>query len=305
MRATYPRRVTTLRVYGDAKQFRTKLRARVRSGHQLRDELEGTRSTLAKGPPPSGGPLARSIAFYIGINPISERVLRWERGNRTLVERHLGDAAGSEYARRTDLGWTDKDDLDEAIDHIGEFIDAHVEQLDAILSRLPTSRGVDALSTPVALDDLRASRLLDEALIESYEHRLSTTKVARGRAPAIGAAKELVESVLRATLKTLGEPTPAKNTDMGKLGKLTRVAMEKHSGVAPDPAGLATLNRVENALVVFVTEWRNLYGTGHGKAAATKGLRASHARFAADLAIAYTRLITSTLDDLSLLPATP
>jgi Abortive infection C-terminus len=73
----------------------------------------------------------------------------------------------------------------------------------------------------------------------------------------------------------------------------------------PDPQGAATLDKAQAALanlVTFLAEWRNSYGSGHGRRSYPPGLTTRHARLAADAAETCVRFIVTTMDDMQLLP---
>ncbi|HEY5011483.1 MAG TPA: abortive infection family protein [Acidimicrobiia bacterium] len=179
-----------------------------------------------------------------------------------------------------------------------------IGQLEAVRRALPTKRHVGGPAIEVHLDELRLSGLLPTKLVSEYEHRLSTIGTLRGRRAAIGAAKELLESVLKASLKVLGEPTPSKKTDLPTLAKLTRFAIAQRGAIAPTSSGANHLERYLGASTSFLAEWRNEFGTGHGRSSAPN-LERRHAQVAIDTATSMSRLIVSTLDDLKLLPPTP
>lgn len=100
---------------------------------------------------------------------------------------------------------------------------------------------------------------------------------------AIGTAKELVETCCKTILTERGV-TFAKNADIPELVKLTSKALELTPDDIPDKAKAAdTIKRLLSNLATItqgVAELRNHYGTGHGKAAGTKGLQARHAKLA-------------------------
>lgn len=73
----------------------------------------------------------------------------------------------------------------------------------------------------------------------------------------------------------------------------------------PDPKGAGVLDNAQAALanlVTFLAQWRNKYGSGHGRAEYPPGLAARHARLAVDAAETCIRFIVTTMDDLQLLP---
>ena len=101
---------------------------------------------------------------------------------------------------------------------------------------------------------------------------------------AIGAAKELIESVCRTILDELQQPI-AKNADLGELVKETTKCLKLAPSDIPEAAKGAELVKktLHNlaAIVGNVAELRNLYGTGHGKNGKAKGLEPRHARLVA------------------------
>lgn len=100
---------------------------------------------------------------------------------------------------------------------------------------------------------------------------------------AIGTAKEFVETICKTILSELGE----KFQDDEKVQNLVKMTLKKLQ-LAPDEihdAGRAasiTKTLLSNlaSIAVNLTELRNPYGTGHGKAAQSKGLGIRHARLA-------------------------
>ncbi len=121
---------------------------------------------------------------------------------------------------------------------------------------------------------------------------------------AIGTAKELVETCCKTILNERNVAIP-KNVDLPKLVKLTSRELELTPDDIPDKAKASdTIKRLLSNLATItqgVAELRNLYGTGHGKEAATKGLTPRHAKLAVGAAstlavfLAETHLIKSFL----------
>jgi hypothetical protein len=117
---------------------------------------------------------------------------------------------------------------------------------------------------------------------------------------AIGTAKELIETACRTILANHGE-TVTKGTDLPELMKRTT----KLIGLAPDDipeAGKASKTikvLLSNLCTVAngIAELRNAFGTGHGKAAASKGLRPRHAKLAAGAAATLAVFLLETHDD--------
>lgn len=114
---------------------------------------------------------------------------------------------------------------------------------------------------------------------------------------AIGTAKELVET----TCKTILEQRSIaieNDPDIGKLIKETRKVL----GLVPDsiPSSAKGAEKIRRLLsnlgniVQGLSELRNLYGTGHGKHGATRGLSPRHARLAVGSAATLTTFLLET-----------
>ena len=100
---------------------------------------------------------------------------------------------------------------------------------------------------------------------------------------AVGTAKELVETVCKTILEAR---SVAVDTGWGvpQLVRATAKELSLTPDDIPDSAkGSASIRRLLMNLASVATalaEVRNLYGTGHGKGANTKGLQARHAHLA-------------------------
>jgi hypothetical protein len=104
---------------------------------------------------------------------------------------------------------------------------------------------------------------------------------------AIGSAKELLETVLKAVLAEHG-PALSKDDIPGLLKRACQKLGLDVQGVNPVTPGADTIRRVLGNLgqiVVGVAEIRNLYGTGHGRAKAGE-LDLAHARLVVNSAVA-------------------
>lgn len=114
---------------------------------------------------------------------------------------------------------------------------------------------------------------------------------------AIGTAKELVETCCKSILKERGIKLSG-NLDLPKLVKATAKELELTPDDVPDKAKAAnTIRRLLSNLATItqgVAELRNIYGTGHGKEADTKGLGATHAKLAAGAASTLTVFLLET-----------
>lgn len=112
---------------------------------------------------------------------------------------------------------------------------------------------------------------------------------------ALGSAKELVEAVLKKILADHGETNLS--DDMPQLVKRVQKKLDLDpKGVAPTEPGAEAIKRMLGGIgqiVQSLTELRNLYGTGHGKAAAT-GLENRHAQLAVTVAGAAATFLMDT-----------
>lgn len=118
-------------------------------------------------------------------------------------------------------------------------------------------------------------------------------------AAAIGASKDLVESVCKLVLLRLDVPHDPK-ADVPVLVKATLSALKLHpDALAPTPSGTDAVKRILGSLssmAVGVAELRNELGTGHGRAA-VRALSARHAHLATGAATTFARFVLETLDD--------
>jgi hypothetical protein len=107
--------------------------------------------------------------------------------------------------------------------------------------------------------------------------------VASDPALAIGTAKELVETCCKTILNARGVVF-SRSADLPELAKMTIKELALTPSDIPDTAKAAeTVKRLLSNLATItqgVAELRNQYGTGHGKAAGSKGLGPRHAKLA-------------------------
>ena len=120
---------------------------------------------------------------------------------------------------------------------------------------------------------------------------------------AIGTAKELVESVCKTILEQRQIPF-TEDADIGQLVKETRKALGLIPESIPNSAkGAESIRRLLSNLgnvAQGLGELRNLYGTGHGKGGATKGLSPRHARLAVGTAATLSTFLFETHLELSI-----
>ena len=100
---------------------------------------------------------------------------------------------------------------------------------------------------------------------------------------AIGSAKELLESVLKAIVGLEGERSSVDIHDLLKLARNELGLNPRQQGVPGQDTIVRTLNNL-GQIVIGVDELRNLYGTGHGRYR-SKELDIAHSRLVVNAAI--------------------
>ena len=114
---------------------------------------------------------------------------------------------------------------------------------------------------------------------------------------AIGTSKELVETCCKTILQERGIQFDDK-WDLAKLVKATYKELKLTPDDIPDAAKAAgTIRRLLSNLATVtqgLAELRNLYGTGHGKSATSKGFTSRHAKLAAGAATALAVFLFET-----------
>ena len=114
---------------------------------------------------------------------------------------------------------------------------------------------------------------------------------------AIGTAKEFVETCCKTILEAQGVAF-SKSDDLPKLIKLTIKELELTPNDIPDKTkAFETIKRLLGGLAAVVqgiTELRNQYGTGHGRAGNAKGLDLRHAKLAVGAASTLAVFLTET-----------
>ena len=114
---------------------------------------------------------------------------------------------------------------------------------------------------------------------------------------AIGQAKELVETCCKTILEAVGD-SEFDRLDLVPLVKRTMRHLQLLPEDVSDSAkGTKTIKAVLGNLAMIsqgMAELRNLYGTGHGKHGAHKGLPARHARLAVGAATTLTTFLFDT-----------
>jgi hypothetical protein len=288
------------KVYGDEKRFKSALDRHVARGGHLLDQAEGVTKRMAVAP---GGP--NGLAAYAIEQDWAGDVERWRRTIGGTVTRYLGEDAEA-ILPNCALSWppkTGKPRHERHLEWVELWLRDAVDELQRLRGVLGVSKNVATVSPPPArFAELRASGLVDVAVIDGYAKDMGNPKTPKQLADAIGAAKEATEATLRAALDQLNEPYGATD-DLPKLMKKWRGRVD--TVAPPDPTAKGTLDNAQAALgnlVSFLAAWRNSYGRGHGRPKHPPGLRARHARLAVDGAETAVRFIVTTMDDLGLLP---
>jgi AbiJ N-terminal domain 3/Abortive infection C-terminus len=135
----------------------------------------------------------------------------------------------------------------------------------------------------VAYDPLREGITGDET--DYVARQITRMEVALREDPglAIGTAKELVETCCKTILEERTGDSGA-GLDLPQLVKRTAKELRLTPEDIPDQAAASnTIRRLLSNLATItqgIAELRNRYGTGHGRAAGSKGLGSRHARLA-------------------------
>lgn len=141
-----------------------------------------------------------------------------------------------------------------------------------------------------------AAGAVDLPELQRQIQRLQTS-IDSDPALAIGTAKELVETVCRTVLEQRGVTT-SEDLDVVSLVKEARKALGLIPDSIPSAArGAEAIRRLLSNLgnvAQGLAELRNLYGTGHGKSGASKGLGPRHARLAVGAASTLATFLLET-----------
>jgi|ERR1700674_5136017 len=128
--------------------------------------------------------------------------------------------------------------------------------------------------------------------IQEAEHRVERAASANDVEAIVGASKDLIETVAKATLDALGNPYGS-NASVNNLTSQALEALQLHPSALQ---GRASLQRLSSSLMTAaqaISELRNTDGTGHGRAAPSN-LDRTHAIFIHGAAIAWCRWILAT-----------
>jgi len=153
---------------------------------------------------------------------------------------------------------------------------------------------------PTLVRSLRTMRASATILSSSWMHQeleRIETAIDSDPALAIGTAKEMVETCCKHIVDALGIALPP-NPDMPDLTKAVLKELKLvPEGISDEAKGADSIKRTLSSLAQItkgLAELRKLYGTGHGRSSAHRGLTARHARLAVNSASAFVEFISST-----------
>lgn len=137
---------------------------------------------------------------------------------------------------------------------------------------------------------------LDAGWMQQEIERLENA-VDRDPALAIGTAKDLVESCCKTILKrrNIAFSSSANLPDLTKA--LARELKLVPEGISAEAKGAETVRlilRNLSSLTQYLAQLRGLYGSGHGRDGAHRGLEPRHARLAVASAVAFIDFVTET-----------
>lgn len=161
------------------------------------------------------------------------------------------------------------------------------------------NRKISKIGQIANFDDLQnATDLIDKSHFQEYIERIKKS-IGEDPSLAIGSTKELVEATLKTILNKLKIPFD-KDDDIPKLLKSVQKALELVPDEVDDSKKGAEIIKILlsnlGQVVIKLTELRNLYGTGHGKEYAKKGLNERHARLAVGAGITLSTFLLETFE---------
>lgn len=307
-----------LRVFGEPAKLRDQVRRLIRRGDELLAALDAGENVYVervRAQPElveaasAGDRLASVFAraeLAMGLDE-TQSIATWNGAVRRQLQRGLG-GEGPRQMREVRLPSRRSFDDEPArlLAAQRAYVRTRLEDLHRVLARLPA---VAPSATPQAAEfsELRASGLIEEVQLNAYLKRMAALRTRPQISAAIGAAKELVESVLKAALELL-EPQAAPDHDFPKLAKQVRKGLGTRLRGAELELARDAENRFLGGLVSIehaMAELRNEAGAGHGRPRLPYALSARHAHLAIDTAHAYTRYLVGCLADLRLVQLEP
>lgn len=289
------------RIYGSEANARKAIARYLSSGDELLDQAIGVQARVDEAAQRDRSPL---VEWAIEAEWVKD-TRRWFAKARTSLGKYFQDQMLEALPVIT-FGLPP--DTGKPRHHIGlengvPWLNHALVELRAVQDALGVARDVArTASVPARFEELHASGLVAANVIDDRSKEMLAPRTQKQLADAIGAAKELTEATLRAALDRLGE-TYAARDELALLMKRWRKAVSVSA--PPDPQGGRLLDNAQSSLanlVGFLSEWRNAYGSGHGRPRYPRGLSGRHARLATDAADTCIRFIVTTMDDLQRLP---
>lgn len=153
------------------------------------------------------------------------------------------------------------------------------------------------LSTNYVIDIVKKSLIIIDTEYLTKQIKRIDNSMDNDPSLAIGTAKELIETCCKSILYDLNIDIE-KNIKLNKLVKLTvknlKLLPEDISDSAKGAKIIKTLLSNLTTIASNLAELRNLYGTGHGKKAKTKGIQPRHAKLATCSAITLAVFLVET-----------
>ncbi len=183
----------------------------------------------------------------------------------------------------------DQDELEKMLSMYNRHLNADGWEMVEVtrISGRPVFAARSMLTVPSSLRHVEKSIVAGDTVYLTRQITRMEAAIETDPELAIGTAKELVEAASVTVLEALGV-TIDKSWDLTRVvkeaGKRLKISPDE---VKPGAAGEASIRKVLGSLagvVAGTAELRNLYGTGHGKAASVSGLGPRHARLAAGAA---------------------
>lgn len=288
-----------LRIYGDETKFRRALAQYVKRADELLDQAVGVHKRMEAMDADS-----LVVASLFAGSDWGDAVSRWRTSVIRGLDQYLHEQADGVLPLTS--SWPRGDD-GRRVTHLGlkeghPWLEAARSELVALQDSVGVRRAIASHARPARFTELRSSGLVEEKVIADYEKAMLNPRTPRQLSNAIGSSKEITEAVLRAALERL-DVGWVKGDGLTALMKKWRQSVDELA--PPDPSSRHILDQAQSALgnvVRFLAEWRNDFGTGHGRPQYPPDLRVRHARLATDAAEMSVRFIVLTLDDLQRLP---
>ena len=169
--------------------------------------------------------------------------------------------------------------------------------LDPNLASQCKEMGNRLLAGKISLNDLKNTVFTFDAKYLADQIRRMEQSVETDPSLAIGTAKELIETCCKTILAERGKPTSG-NPDIPYLTKETlRELNLVPEGIPESTKGRDAIKRLLQNLGTisnYLSELRNLYGTGHGKHGKTEALKPRHAKLAVGAASTLVNFLFET-----------